>query len=427
MNAQILPGRPAGTAAVPPSKSAANRTVLCAGLASGTSRIENIDFSADIRAMLDAVKQLGAKVTEEEHALTIRGCGGNFATVTHPVYCNESGTALRFLIPVFSLTAQRVRFQGAGRLFQRPQYVYQGIFGGQGVRFEQKENEILVFGQLRGGEFTLPGDVSSQFISGLLFAAPLMTGDSVIRVKPPFESRSYVDMTLDAMRKFGVKARVATARDGTVSYFVAGDQGYAAADVAIEADYSQAAFPAVLGTLVGEITLTGLAAESRQGDRVILDILKACGGRFKSGGGSCTFQRSLLRAARIDLADCPDLGPILMVLGCFCSGATVIDNARRLRLKESDRIAAMEEELRKFGAVIESDENTVTITGTALHAPETPLCGHNDHRVVMSLAVAALAAGVPAVITGAQAVRKSWPGFFDMLQTLNAKVVLEDG
>lgn len=427
MNARICPGRPAGTAPVPPSKSAANRVVLCAGLAKGVSRIENIDYSADIRAMLDAVRQLGARVTEEEHALTIRGCGGSYATVTHPVFCNESGTALRFLIPVFSQTAQKVRFRGAGRLFQRPQYVYQSIFTAQGLRFDQTENEITVFGQLRGGEFVLPGDVSSQFISGLLFAAPLMEGDSVVRVKPPFESRSYVDMTLEAMKRFGVKTRVATAKDGTVSYFVAGGQGYTAADLTIESDYSQAAFPAVLGALVGDIALTGLSADSRQGDRVILDILKTCGGRFKNAGGVYSFQRSLLKATRIDLADCPDLGPVLMVLGCFCSGVTVIDNARRLRLKESDRIAAMEQELRKMGACIESGENTVTITGGALHAPDAPLCGHNDHRVVMSLAVAALGAGVPALITGAEAVNKSWPGFFAMLQNLGAKVVLEDG
>lgn len=430
MDAKLYVSRLGGTAGVPPSKSAANRTVLCAGLAAGTSRLENIDYSADVRVMLDAVRQLGAKVREEPHAVTItgRGAGDGFVTITRPVRCGESGSALRFLLPLFSLTAQKIRFVGEGRLMDRPQEVYRLLFSRQGLRFEQDHEGITIFGRLRPGTFTLPGDVSSQFISGLLFAAPLMEGDSAIEVQPPYESRSYVDLTIEAMQKFGVKVATRTRRDGTVVHRVAGPQGYKACDLTIEGDYSQAAFLAVLGSIVGGITVTGLTGGSRQGDQAILDILARCGAKsYPAGEGALRFERSLLRGTEIDLADCPDLGPVLFTLGCFCGGTTVIKNAGRLRLKESDRIEAMCQELGKMGARIAVEGDTVTIQCSALHAPAAPLYGHNDHRIVMALAVAAYGAGVPAMILGADAVNKSWPGFFAVLQGLGAKVVLENG
>ena len=192
----------------------------------------------------------------------------------------------------------------------------------------------------------------------------------------------------------------------------------------MEGDYSQAAFLAVLGCLAGGVTVTGLKENSAQGDAAILDILAACGAKFRRTGDAVAFEKSELHGVEIDLADCPDLGPILMVLGLFCEGETVIRNAGRLRIKESDRIAAMEEELRKFGGKLKSDETTVTIQGSALALPGL-LHGHNDHRVVMALSVAALAAGYTARISGAQAVAKSWPGFFAVLQQLGAGIEVE--
>ena len=424
MDAKISVSHIGGSLAVPPSKSAAHRAVLCAALADGTSRIDNIEYSDDIRATLDAVTQLGARVTRQEHSVTIQGCGGGFATVTRPVFCNESGSTLRFLIPVFSLTAQKIRFTGAGRLFARPQEIYRALFTKQSLRFEQAPEGLTIFGRLRPGVFTLPGDVSSQFISGLLFAAPLMESPSTIQILPPFESRSYVGMTLDALSHFGVQAQEAPGPEGKTILTVPAPQTYRPCDRAVEGDYSQAAFPAVLGTLTGGVTVTGLAEQTRQGDRVILDILKRCGAKFSRVGDGYRFDRSLLRATAIDLSDCPDLGPVLMAMACFCSGTTVITNAGRLRLKESDRIAAMQTELAKFGGRVTSDGGTITIEGCALHAPSQPLDGHNDHRVVMSLAVAALGAGVPALIRGANAVAKSWPECFDAMRALGARVEL---
>ena len=387
--AAIEPGRLAGTAAVPPSKSAAHRAVVCAALAAGTSHIGNVEFSQDILATLGAAQQLGAKVERGEHELTITGRGNadGFATITRPVFCNESGSTLRFILPLFSLTAQKVRFTGAGRLMQRPQEIYAQLFERQGLRFDQNEQGITIFGRLC-----------------------------------PFESRSYVDLTTDAMQKFGVKVSVRARKDGSATYKVAAPQHYAAADMDVEGDYSQAAFLAVLGSTVGGITITGLPSGSHQGDRVILDILKQCGAKFERSGSHVTFHRSLLKAVEIDLADCPDLGPVLIALGCFCSGTTIIRNAGRLRIKECDRIAAMQEELAKMGGTVKADGDTLTIEGCALHKPTVPLNGHNDHRIVMAMAVAALAAGQPAVIEGANAVNKSWPDFFEVIKGLGAHV-----
>lgn len=426
MDAKLYVSRLGGRAAVPPSKSAAHRAVLCAGLAYGTSRIDNIQYSDDIRVTLDAVRQLGAKIVEEENAVVITGRGSDgFVTVTRPVYCKESGSTLRLLIPVFSLTAQKVHFTGAERLFARPQEVYRLLFNRQGLRFEQGPDGITIFGRLRPGGFTLPGDVSSQFISGLLFAAPLMESESTIEVRPPYESHSYVDLTVDAMQRFGVKVTARTHRDGAVVYRVAAPQRYTACDFAVEGDYSQAAFLAVLGTIIGGISVTGLNASSRQGDKVILDILKRCGAKYSVKGDVIQFSRSLLRATEIDLSDCPDLGPILIALGCFCSGTTVIRNAGRLRIKESDRIESMQTELAKMGARVEVEGDTLTVSGVPLHAPNAPLESHNDHRVAMSLSVAAYAAGVPALLRGAESVNKSWPAFFDVLRGLGAKITME--
>ncbi len=426
MTVTLHPGPCGGTAAAPPSKSAGHRAIVCAALAAGVSHIGGVQFSRDIEATLGAVRQLGARAARAGDTLTVQGIGGAFATVTRPVFCGESGSTLRFLIPLFSLTAQKVTFTGAGRLFDRPQDVYRALFTAQGLRFAQGPAGITVQGQLRAGNFTLPGNVSSQFISGLLFAAPLLDAPTTLTVRPPYESRSYVGMTLDALRAFGVTVQARALRDGGARYTVA-PQPYRPCDLAVEGDHSQAAFLAALGALCGPVTVTGLAAGTSQGDAVIWELLRRFGAAVKTENGTVTVGPAPLAGIDIDLADCPDLGPILITLGCFARGTTVIRNAGRLRLKESDRIAAMQRELAKFGADIEADADTVTVRGAALHAPQTPLDAHNDHRVVMSLAVAALGAGVPARIDGAQAVAKSWPDFFAVLRGLGAPVEEQDG
>ena len=418
MTVYIRPGPPpSGVLAAPPSKSMAHRAVLCAALADGESRLTGLAHSQDIDATLGAAAALGAQVEAGESWARIAGAAPLQAPAA-PVDCCESGSTLRFLIPLAALTGRPVAFTGRGRLMQRPQSVYQELFASQGLRFEQEGDTLTVAGPLRPGCFSLAGDVSSQFISGLLFALPLLDGDSRLCLKPPVESRSYIEMTRAAQSRFGV----ASAWLDEYTLAVPGGQAYRPRDMAIEGDWSQAAFPAALGVLAGDVTVTGLEPGTLQGDAVILDILRRCGGRAEAVPGGVRFQKSALHGTKIDLADCPDLGPILMALGLLCEGETVIANAGRLRLKESDRIAAMEQELRKLGGRIESDGGTVTVRRSALHAPAGPLWGHNDHRVVMSLTVLAAAAGLPVQIDGAEAVAKSWPGFFAAVRQLGVEV-----
>ena len=413
------PARIGGTVSAPPSKSMAHRAVLCSALAKGTSHIENLEFSKDISATLAAAGQLCARVESGPADVLVEGLG-HFRPVFGPVDCCESGSTLRFLIPLASLTGQSITFVGRGRLMERPQSVYETLYREQNLHFEQANGQLTVAGSLRSGEYTLAGNVSSQFISGLLFALPLLAGDSTLHLIPPVESRSYIEMTRAAQAAFGVTSHWLD--DTTLC--IPGGQQYHPRDYIVEGDYSQAAFLAVLGAVKGGITLTGLAAETLQGDAAILDILRRCGARFTRTEAGLVFEKAPLHGVDIDLADCPDLGPVLMVLGLLCEGTTVIRNAERLRIKESDRIAAMEAELRACGGVLSSEGGTITVQGCKprLHAPEAPLSGHNDHRVVMSLTVLALAADIPLAINEAEAVQKSWPHFFDALKPLGVEV-----
>ena len=412
-------GQIGGTITAPPSKSMAHRAVLCAALAEGRSHITNLEFSKDISATLGAAGQLCAEVRTGPADAVVEGLG-HFRPLSAPVDCCESGSTLRFLIPIASLTGQAVTFTGRGRLMERPQSVYETLYREQNLRFEQSSAGLTVEGALTPGDYTLAGNVSSQFISGLLFALPLLDGDSTLHLLPPVESRSYIDMTRSVQAAFGVSSRW---MDET-TLFLPGNQHYHACDYTVEGDYSQAAFPAVLGAVCGGVTITGLHPETLQGDAVILDILRRCGAKFTRTAEGIRFEKAPLHGVDIDLADCPDLGPVLMVLGLLCDGTTVIRNAERLRLKESDRIAAMEAELRACGGVLESAGGTITVQGCAdhLHAPEAPLHGHNDHRVVMSLAVLALCIGLPLTVDDAEAIQKSWPHFFTAIRPLGAEV-----
>ena len=391
----------AGRIAAPPSKSMAHRAVLCAALAKGNSHLHHLAFSKDISATLGAAGRLCARVTAGENDAVVEGLG-RFLPVDAPVDCCESGSTLRFLIPLASLTGQEVTFTGRGRLMERPQSVYKTLYQQQGLRFEQGADRLTVEGALTPGEYELAGNVSSQFISGLLFALPLLGGTSTLHLIPPVESRWLDENTLE----------------------IPGGQHYLPGDYTVEGDYSQAAFPAVLGAVTGGVAITGLSEETLQGDAAILEILRRCGARFTRTGQGVVFEKAPLHGTDIDLADCPDLGPVLMVLGLLCEGTTVIRNAERLRIKESDRIEAMETELRACGGQLESEGGTITIHGCAgaLHAPEQPLSGHNDHRVVMSLAVLALAAGLTLPISGAEAIAKSWPDFLEAIKPLGAEV-----
>lgn len=417
MLARILPSRLQGSVTVPPSKSMAHRALLCAGLAAGTTQIQGILPSQDMEATCRALTALGASIVRQGSLARVQGVAGRPKAPQGPVDCGESGSTLRFLIPAFALASAPARLTGRGRLPQRPLGPYGAIFHGQGLPFVQDETGVSFQGPLAPGDYTLPGDVSSQFISGLLFALPLLPGDSHIRIQPPFESRGYVNMTLQVMDAFGVRASFV---DG-LTLRVPGNQRFIApaAPFLVEGDDSQAAFFLTLDAILGDVSVAGLSPRSIQGDRVMGEILARC--------GHVPGQPPRPLAPFVaDLGDCPDLGPILMTLGLFCRGESRLVNAGRLRLKESDRGTAMAQELSKLGGQASLAGDEIRIRQSRLR-PGPALSSHGDHRIAMALAVAALGARIPADIQGAEAVEKSYPDFWKDLAHLGARVELCHG
>ncbi len=421
MIATITPSRCTGSVTIPPSKSMAHRAIIAAAFADGVSHITNVDFSEDILATIEGMRQLGAQITTGDDHVIVRGISDIGKADVREIFCNESGSTLRFFIPIFSLCGRPVRFTGKGRLLQRPQDVYETIFHAQGLRFEHTAEAIEIEGTLRAGTYEIDGNISSQFITGLLFALPLLPQDSLIRIRPPFESRSYIDLTLEMLEKFQIQAQFLD----EMTILIKGGQRYRPCDVRIEGDFSQLAFFAVLAAIQGDLTITGISADSRQGDRQILSILEDFGATCRPLRDGFHIQKGTLHGCTIDLNNCPDLGPIVFVLAAMAEGETHIRNAGRLRIKESDRIAAMEEELRKFHVDIRSTEEEVWIHGhTSGYACEETLQGHNDHRIVMAMTVMTLVNHSVCRIEDAQAIRKSYPSFFEDVRRLQGKVEL---
>lgn len=392
-----------GTAEFPASKSISHRLIIAAALANGQSKIHGISRCDDVMATITSLSMLGAKFSFEDDIVTISGIDIKKAKVSGPLFVNESGSTLRFLIPLLYLTGEKTRFTGAKRLFERPLGIYKDIAKEQNLYFELNEDYLDVNGVIRGGEYKLAGNVSSQFITGLLFALPLIDEDSRIIIEPPFESRPYVDMTIDALSKFGV--RVKFENDNTIE--IKGGQKYQSAECNVEGDWSGGAFLLALKMLHEGVDIDGYNNDSLQGDRVAKEY----------------FEKIQNSVPTLDITDCPDLGPILFAMAAYFNGAT-FTGTRRLRIKESDRAEAMKIELAKFGARVEIFDDSVKVSG-GIHGPEENLFGHNDHRIVMSLAV--LASKLGGVIIGAEAIKKSYPEFFETTKGLGLKIDLLDG
>ena len=408
MRARITPAKiDSGNITIPPSKSLAHRAIICACLAPGRSVISNIDYSVDIRATIEGMRHLGASIKEDKDTLFIDGIE-TFQYDGDVVNCHESGSTLRFFLPLFSLTGKRATFSGSKRLIERPQNVYEMLFQEQGIDFVRTYPNIIVDGRLKPGELTLKGNVSSQFITGLLFALPLLEADSKIHIEPPFESRSYVDLTIQMLKRF----QIIVEYEDAYTLAIKGNQQYQPTDVLVEGDYSQLVFWASLGVLNHSVETHGLDLHSLQGDKKTIDIFQSMNAGIKVLDDGYQFCPGTLNGTVIDLNDCPDLGPMLFALATQANGKTTFQNAGRLRIKESDRIEAMETELKKLGCSISSTFGTVTITGPVKLQGNVTLHGHNDHRIVMALSILATIADEPITIDDAQAISKSYPGFF---------------
>ena len=408
MRARITPAKiDSGNITIPPSKSLAHRAIICACLAPGRSVISNIDYSVDIRATIEGMRHLGASIKEDKDTLFIDGIE-TFQYDGDVVNCHESGSTLRFFLPLFSLTGKRATFSGSKRLIERPQNVYEMLFQEQGIDFVRTYPNIIIDGRLKPGELTLKGNVSSQFITGLLFALPLLEADSKIHIEPPFESRSYVDLTIQMLERF----QIIVEYEDAYTLAIKGNQQYQPTDVLVEGDYSQLVFWASLGVLNHSVETHGLDLHSLQGDKKTIDIFQSMNAGIKVLDDGYQFCPGTLNGTVIDLNDCPDLGPMLFALATQANGKTTFQNAGRLRIKESDRIEAMETELKKLGCSISSTFGTVTITGPVKLQGNVTLHGHNDHRIVMALSILATIADEPITIDDAQAISKSYPGFF---------------
>ena len=419
----ITPGTARGQVDIPASKSIAHRALIAAALtASGDScTLYHLPENEDIKATIDCLTALGVRITQlhkdrDELTLRVEGCGGHFADTETPLGCRESGSTLRFMLALCLASEAPRTLTGSDKLLSRPLDDYRALLERRGCVRTQEGLKLNGGAPLASGNYALSGKSSSQFITGLLFALPLLEGDSVIALAAPPESRSYIDMTIAVLARFGVQA--AWLDDTHLS--VRGGQTYRATDMTIDADASGAAFFYALGAMRQDNAvrvITTVSEDIRQGDAV------------------CPALLALLTSSpnpTISLADCPDLGPILFCAAAALGGA-IFTHTDRLRFKESDRVAAMVEELEKFGVLctVCDGQNGGTLTvlppPEGLHAPTDVLHGHNDHRIVMSLSVlaACLPLGTPVTIDDAHAITKSFPDFFDRLRELGVQVVEE--
>lgn len=388
-----------GTVSAPPSKSMSHRMLICSGLSIGESVVRGISFSEDVLATLDCLESLGAKYRVEGDCVYIRGINPFSITKDVELYCRESGSTIRFFVPVCLTGKRKSILYGSSTLLKRPMSVYEDICREQGIEFKNFENRLEVSGTLLPGNYKVKGNISSQFISGLLFALPLLDGDSTINITPPIESSSYINLTIEALKIFGVEVLWSDER----TLYIKGNQSYKSTDVTVEGDYSNSAFFAALSHLGSDVVVEGLNPESLQGDKVYdkyFDMI--CRG-----------------TPTIHISDCPDLGPILFALAA-CKNGAVFTGTARLKIKESDRAKAMAEELEKFGISVKVDEDSVVVYPGEFYPPKETLSGHNDHRIVMSLAVMLTICG--GEIDGSEAVAKSFPEFFDILHTTGIKV-----
>ena len=412
--ATIHPSTIKGSIVPPRSKSAAHRALIAAALAGG-GEVRGIQPSDDVLATLGALPVLGveARLAKETARLFPAAHTGGETPIAD---CAESGSTLRFLLPVFAARGIPATLTGRGRLPQRPLGVYRACLPAHGVSLSGDGLPLTLAGRLQGGDYRLPGDVSSQFVTGLLFALPLCAQDSVLRLTTPLESAGYVDMTLAVLRQAGIE--IGSMEDG---WRIPGGQRYASRTYEVEADWSQAAFLLAAGALGGEVTVRGLDGDSTQGDREIVALLRRFGAAVEQTADGVACRRAPLCGIDIDASQIPDLVPVLAVVAAAAQGTTRITGASRLRLKESDRLAAVADCRRRIGGSAQARPDGLVIEGgRPLTGGDVSGCG--DHRIVMSMAVAALACTRPVTVAGAGAVAKSWPAFFTDFESIGGVV-----
>ena len=391
----IKPSQAFGIIKAPPSKSMAHRLLIAAALCSEVREVDNLDWSDDVVATLDCLQAFGASVERLEHGVQI-GCLDPFAAgglVVLP--CRESASTLRFLLPLALLSGREVTFTGSARLLERPLEPYERICAKQRLYYDRQSEHVTVRGPLKADEFEIQGNLSSQFVTGMFFALPFLREPSRVSILPPVGSRPYIDMTLAVLRNFGIRI-VGVGND---RYHIPAKQKYRPHLVTVEGDWSNSAVLQALNFLGGNIQIRGLDKLSPQGDKVFSSYLQTMQGKNPT----------------LNISDTPDLAPILMALAAAGRGV-VLEGTERLPFKESDRGSAMAAELAKFGIQTVVDNNRIWVENGELQTPAEPLDSHGDHRIAMALTVLLTLTG--GELRGSEVVEKSWPGFYDVLQSL---------
>jgi len=423
MQATILQTNLQGTVKAIASKSHVHRLLICAALSERPSQILCSETSKDMEATAACLRALGADIQRDREGFAVKPIPAKNADLQCALHCGESGSTLRFMLPVVCALGGEFALYGEGRLPQRPLSPLYELLEEHGcVLSPQGSNPLLVQGKLQSGVYRMPGNVCSQFVSGLLFALPLLDGDSELHLDGKVESQPYIRMTLQALAQAGIQIR-----QEAQSFYIPGGQTYRTPErCCAEGDWSNAAFWLCAGGLSEQtVCCTNLDKHSLQGDKAVAELLSVFGAKVDWQGDACCVQTAPLQGIRIDAADIPDLVPVLAVVACGAEGETVITNAQRLRLKESDRLQTVYEMLYALGADITMHEDGFRIVGKGCLKGGT-VEAHGDHRIAMAAAVAACICQQPVTVCGAQAVQKSYPGFFEDMQSLGAQIMLEE-
>lgn len=413
----IIPHRLGGRLAAPPAKSSAHRILIAAALAENPSDILLPIESEDILATRQCLQSLGAQFCRQQDRLQVKPITRIDTAKLHELDCGESGSTLRFMLPLAGSLAARARFLAHGRLPQRPLSPFLEELAAHGCRFSAPHPPLELSGRLSAGLYSLPGDISSQFITGLLFALPLLDEDSRILLSSRLQSSGYVDLSLELLRQFGIHC--VASDDG---YQVPGRQKYISPGLLqVEGDWSNAAFFLVAGALNGPLSCSGLQSDSKQGDKRIIQELKRFGAKVSENEGAVLVEPGTLAGSDVDMSEIPDLLPILAVLACFARGSSHFYNAARLRIKESDRLNAVKNMIVALGGKAEEKQDSLTVHGQhELRGGVVDGC--RDHRIVMAAAIAATRCRQNVQIINAEAVRKSYPDFFQVYSSIGGIV-----
>ena len=416
MNKKIIKAnRLTGEVTPPPSKSILHRYIIASSLAKGISKIENISYSDDIIATIEAMEKLGAKIEKKDNYLLIDGSktfDKKYLNNNAEIDCNESGSTLRFLFPLSIVKKNKISFKGKGKLFKRPLNPYFENFDKYKIKYSYiNENEILLDGELKSGEYEIDGNISSQFITGLLFSLPLLNENSKIIIKGKLESSSYIDITLDCLNKFGINI----IKNSYKEFIIKGNQNYKSGNYQVEADYSQIAFFLVANSIGSNIKINGLNTNSLQGDKKIVDFIYKIDNWNK--------KEKLI----LDGSETPDIIPILSLKACISKKEIEIVNIARLRIKESDRLRAIVKELSKLGFDLLEKEDSILINSRKdfnkiINNSPVYLSSHSDHRIAMTTAIASTYYDGEIILDNLDCIKKSYPNFWEVFLSLGGKI-----